>query len=291
MTEAYSQTTKQIEASKQEPKLYLLPLLTPSREILHSSSPPLHLLPKGKLSQERISFQTSSKYGKTTWIESSHVFPSAYPRFEAGQSPSISSQKVAMKLAKDLSSRNQTQQWSLVQRIVPVRPCKEGNMHIIPEGRGLTIVITQIGKFNKKEWEQVVYETIVELEHNEKQHIEEIWFLIGDLFEQERSYEDNLRDVEQFIHSYLPVPSTKEEMKRYGPHWPAHTLKKQRGNSGRKGRVLIGVGHVCSAKLKLFDNMFATYVPNGRQGKTIAGKMAKWTDNSKYKLNDSDARL
>lgn len=292
MTEAYSQTTKQIEASKQEPNLYLLPLLTPSRDTLHSSSPPLHLLSKGKLPQERISFQTRSKYGKTNWVESSHVFPSAYPRFEVGESISIPSQKDAMKLAKDLASRSQPQQWSLAQRIVPVRPCTESNLHIIPEGRGLTVVITQIANFNKKEWEKVVYETIVELENdNKRQHVEEIWFLIGDLLEQERSYDDNLRDVEQFIRYYLPAPSTKEELKRYGPQWPTHVLKKERENSGKKGRILIGIGHVCSAKLKLFDNMIAAYVPNESQGKAIAGKIAKWTNCSKYTLNNSDAHL
>lgn len=291
MTETHSESFKQGETSTQEAKLHLLPLLTPSRHALHSSSPPLHLLPKGKLPQERIAFQTSSKNGTTDWVESSHVFPSAYPRFEAGQTNAIHSQKVATDLAKGLASRNQTQSWSLAHRVVPVRPSTEGGTSILPEGRGLTVIVTQIAKFDKKEWEQSLHKAAAELESKGEQHIEEIWLLNGDLLEEKRSYEDSIRDVEQFMLFYLPAPSSKDEMKRYGPQWPACTLGKQRENSGRKGRRLIGLGHVCPAKLKLFDGMIPAYTQKEKEGKAIAEKLVALGKQSEHKIIFSDARL
>ncbi|PWN32625.1 uncharacterized protein FA14DRAFT_185649 [Meira miltonrushii] len=291
MTEAHIQSFKQGGTSTQEPKLHLLPLLTPSRDVLHSSSPPLHLLPKWKLPQERIAFQTSSKYGTTNWVESSHVFPSAYPRFEAGQTPKISSEEVATHLAKDLASRKQPQLWTLAHRIVPVRPCTEGGMSILPEGRGVTLVVTQIAKLDKKEWEHVIHKAVLELESKGKKHIEEIWLLVGGLLEEARSYEDSIRDVEQFTHFYVPAPTSKDEMRRYGPQWPACTLGKQRENIGKKGRMLIGLGHVCPAKLDLFDGMIAAYTGREKGGKTIADELVALGQGPEQKMIIPDTRL
>jgi hypothetical protein len=294
MIENYSQPIKQCGEFKQEAKLHLLPLLTPSRDTLHSSSPPLHLLPKGQLPQERIAFHTRSKHGMTNWVESSHVFPSAYPRFEeaGGKAPLVTSRKDAENLAIELASRNLPQLWSVVQRIVPVRPCTEGGASILPEGRGLTIVVTQIEKFEKKEWEQALRKTVLEIESKGIQHIEEIWILAGDLQKGDRTYEDSIRDVQQFIHFYLPVPSSKDEMKRFGPYWPADVLGKQRENSGRKERTLIGLGHICPAKMELFDGMVAADIPNEQQeGMAISEKIERLVKRSHYKLSILDTRL
>lgn len=58
--------------------LILLPLLPNEKK----GQPPLHLLPGGQVSPDRIVFTSgnSDALHKTSWVASTHVFPSAYPR-------------------------------------------------------------------------------------------------------------------------------------------------------------------------------------------------------------------
>lgn len=272
----------------QETQLHLMPLLMPSHDIPNASFPPLSRLPIGGLPKERIAFQTKSKDGMTNWVESMHVFPSAYPRWQGGLYPS--SEKAAINSAKELVSHHQPQLWSKAYRIVPVRPCTEGGQSILPKGTRLTIVVTQIGRMDKTIWEGVLCKTAYELECKEKQSIEEIWILTGDLMEQETSYEDHIRDVQQFVQFYLPIPNSEDELRQYGPNWPSTILSKQRKSGARKGRKLIGFGHVCPTKLELFDGTVAI-LPNTEANLRLADKVESMSNGSIQSLNDSNARL
>lgn len=66
-----------------DPRSILLPLLKPEAGVAHADAPPLHHLPDGKLSGQRVAFKTSSPGGEVDWVSTTHTYPAAYPRSHA----------------------------------------------------------------------------------------------------------------------------------------------------------------------------------------------------------------